>query len=343
MQVHHYGDSPEFRDIGEGISVISLPQPFYDNNNVYLIDGDEPVLIDSGYVQSLGLLQAALRKKKLSLAKIKKVFYTHDHVDHITASLVLRSYSPARHYGMLGMSEHVGNYSRHLERMQMAMNRLVYKANSDYDKRRALKEKAQASFIRFLDAVKADSKVDPVLKMDVELQEGDVVSIGKRELGFIYTPGHNRWHLTPYLIGEGIYFTGDLVLKNISSVYAEVDGNLQHYKESLSRLLQLPVRRLLPAHGEEPVNPQRAIKILMRTIGILERGVLARLQEGYTDLRQMTVSAMGEKVEESSYYPTALAVMHSFIAKYRALGAIEIDERDPPYECYRLKADYELT
>ena len=138
-------------------------------------------------------------------------------------------------------------------------------------------------------------------------------------------------------MGEGIYFTGDLVLQNVSAVYAELDGNLGKYQESLDRLLKLPIRRLLPAHFDEPANPQRAIKLLIRTIGILERGVKNRLKEGFIDLRELTIQAMGEKIEGRGHYATALAVMHSFIDKFNREGCIEIKEMDPPYEQYRWK------
>lgn len=338
MKLHSYDHIPEFEDLGDSIFRVKIPQPFYEDNNIYLIDSGEPILIDCGYVQHLGLLQRALKKAGYSLRHIKKVFFTHDHLDHITSSLVLRSYSTAKHYGMLGMSQAIGDYRAHLQRFQLANNRLIYKSQPEQEKRKALRERSEKNFINFLNAVELDNKVDPYLKMDVELQEGDVIPIGERELGFIYTPGHNKWHLTPYLVGEGIYFTGDLVLKNVSSIYAELDGNLQLFQNSLERLLTLPVKRLLPAHFDEPQNPQRAVKLLLRTLGILERGVINRLSEGFTDLRTLTLKAMGEKVQSGGHYATALAVMHSFIDKFKKEGKLEIKEIEPPYEQYRLKS-----
>ena len=108
-----------------------------------------------------------------------------------------------------------------------------------------------------------------------------------------------------------------------------------YYQDSLDRLLQLPIRRLMPAHFDEPESPQRAIKLLIRTIGILERGVKNRLKEGFIDLRDLTIQAMGEKIEGRGHYATALAVMHSFIDKFNRQGSIEVREIDPPYEQYR--------
>lgn len=335
MQVHHYEKVPDFEDIGDGILRVKIPQPFYEDNNIYLIDDGEPVLIDCGYVEHLGLLQRALKKAGYSLAKIKKVFFTHNHLDHITSSLVLRSYSSALHYGMVGMSAATGDYRVSLQRAQMANNRLIDRSQQDVEQRKLLKKKAEKNFIHLIKEVNIDSKVDPILRMDVELQEGDVIPIGKRELGFLYTPGHNRWHLTPYLVGEGIYFSGDLILKNVPSIYAEMDGDLNLFEKSLRRLLQIPIKRLLPAHFDEPENPQAAIKLLLRTFSIIEKGIKKRLQNDFVDLKTLTIQSMGSKIIESGHYPAALAVIHSFVDKFCRQGHIERKDVEPPYEQYR--------
>jgi glyoxylase-like metal-dependent hydrolase (beta-lactamase superfamily II) len=175
--------------------------------------------------------------------------------------------------------------------------------------------------------------------MDEELLEGDVIRVGRREIGFLHTPGHNRWHLTPYILGESIYFTGDLVLENISSVYAEIDGNLNDYYNSLHRLSRLPVERLLPAHGQEPESPARAIRLLSKTLGLLERGVMRRLKQGQFDLKELAVSAMGAKIMDSSHFITAIAIIHAIIQKFNAAGCVQVHEIEPPYEQYSWRAD----
>ncbi len=334
MRVHQYNKIPEVREIGPELYSIRIPQPFYEANNIYLINGDEPALIDSGYVQNLGLLQRALRKFGLSLHKIRHIFYTHDHLDHITGALVMRHYSDAKLYGMQGMAEAVGDYTGHIQAMQRAMNRLIYKAHKDPETRTFELERSRTGWQDFFDSVETGRKVDTVLRMDVELVEGDVVPVGNREIGFLYTPGHNQWHLSPYILGEGIYFTGDLILDNVSSVYAELDGNLQHYHDSLDRLSRLPIKRLLPAHGTEPDSPQRKIRILQKTLSLMERGVIRRLKEGPRDLSDLATESMGEKIKKSSHYATALAVIHAIVQKLIAQGQVAVHEIDPPYEQY---------
>lgn len=335
MKFHKYNiEIPEVEEIGKNIFKIVIPQPFYDPNNIYILNGKEPTMIDSGFILNLGLLQRSMKKIGLSLSKIKHIFYTHNHLDHISASLTLRAYSNAKHYGMQGMAKFVGNFKEHNDSFQRTMNRLVYKAIPDPEKRKKEILRTEKGHIDLLNAMKGSKKTTPNLKMDVELVEGDVIDIGDRLIGFIHTPGHNMWHLTPYILSEGIYFTGDLVLQNISSIYAEFDGNLSHYHRSLERLVNLPIKRILPAHGPEPQNPKRGIKILIKTLNFHERGVIRRLKLGSYDLNDLVIEAMGEKITDSPYYVVALAIIQSIILKLISQNQVRILEIDPPYEKY---------
>lgn len=334
MQIHHYDAIPEIKEIGPGIYSVPIPQPFYADNNVYIIDSGEPALIDSGYIQSLGLVQRALRHVGLSLKKIRHIFYTHEHIDHISAALTLRSYTDAKMYGMAGMTDYVGNFIDFVDRFQRAMNRLIYKAHRDKDEREFELNRAHAGWRKFLASVDQGNRVDPMLRMDVQLVEGDVIPIGDREIGFIHTPGHNRWHLTPYILGEGVYFTGDLVLENISAIYADLDGNLQDYYASLDRLMLLPIRRLLPAHGAEPESPQKAIRLIRKTLALLERGIMRRLREGEYDLSTMVREAIGPRAKSGGHYITALATIHAILQNLIQRGMVGVREVDPPYETF---------
>lgn len=337
MRLHRYSSIPEATDVGAGIFCIRIPQPFYSPNNIYVILGREPALIDSGYVRNLGLLQRSLAQINLSLRKIKHIVYTHNHIDHISAALTIRAYSSAKLYGMKGMAAATGDYLDYMHTFQRAMDRLVYKAHVDPLQRKLGLERARQGLGAFVESVEKSAKAESALRLDVELQEGDVIPVGDREIGFLHTPGHCRWHLTPYLVGEGIYFTGDVVLQNISAVYAEMDGNLQQYKQTLERLLRLPIKRILPGHGDEPSNPARMLKVLIKTLGLLEKGVIRRLKEKDFDLHELVIASMGERAERSAYYNTALAIIHSIVQKFVDDGDVEVIEVDPPYERYHWK------
>lgn len=334
MRVHHYNSTPEPELIADELYRIVIPQPFYEPNNVYLINSGEPVLIDSGYIENLGLLQRALRSIGLSLSKIKHIVYTHDHIDHMSAALSIRFYTSARTYAMAGLEKSVENYTANLLLIKRAEERLTHRAHRDPVVRRTELARARRGWDQFLESSSSGGKMIQNVEIDHGLVQGDVLEVGRREIGFLHTPGHNCWHLTPYILGEGIYFTGDLVLDNVSSVYADVDGNLGDYHQSLARLSRIPVKRLLPAHGQEPADPHKKIRLLQKTLSLLERGVMRRLKERPHDLSELVVSAMGERVRKSGYYFTALGVVHSIIRKLADQGFVEVLEVDPPYEMY---------
>ncbi|NBU99766.1 MAG: MBL fold metallo-hydrolase [Spirochaetia bacterium] len=339
MILHKYESIPDIEKIGKNIYKTTIPQPFYAPNNIYIILSDEPAMIDSGYIQNLGLLQRALRKIGLNFSKIKHIFYTHNHIDHISAALTIRNYSKAKLYGKENMANKIGNYLDHMQYFQRGENRLIYKAIYNFELRKSYIDIADKERKKLNQAYAKTQKVNPILKMDIELVEGDVIDIGDRLIGFLHTPGHNLWHLTPYIVGEGIYFTGDLVLSNISSIYAEIDGNLSDYLKSLERLSHLPIKRLLPAHGQEPNDPHKAIKTLHKTLLILERGVIRRLKNSHYDLNDLALEAMGEKVKNSPYFVVALAIIHSILLKLKEQNMIRIIEVDPPYEKYEWIGD----
>lgn len=342
MKLHHYETIPGATEIGPDLYKIVIPQPFYEPNNLYVINSGEPVLIDTGYIENLGLLQRALKSIGLSLARIKHIIYTHDHIDHMSAGLSINYYTKARTYAMRGIEVASQNYRANLLLLRSAEERLTYKAHRDPEIRKAELNRVRHGWDKFRDSYSRGGKVDPSVRIDVGLVEGDVIECGKREIGFLYTPGHNRWHISPYILGEGIYFTGDLVLDNVSSVYAEVDGDLQKYHDSLDRLSKIPIKRLLPAHGQEPEEPHKKIRLLKKTLALLERGVMRRLKEKPHDLSELVLSAMGERTRKSGYYFTALGVIHSIIRKLQAQNYIEVNEIDPPYETYSWKPGAEI-
>lgn len=341
MKIYHYDSIPDVKEIGDGIFKTEIPQPFYAPNNIYILPDGEPALIDSGYLANLGMLQRALRKIGLSLNKIKHIFYTHNHLDHLSAVLTIRYYTDAKLYAMKGMASGIGNYLEHVEMFNRASKRLVYKGHRVPEDRKRELARIEEGNLNLRNTLSRGTRIDPVLKFDIELEEGDVIHAGGRDIGFLHTPGHNLWHLTPYILEENIFFTGDLVLQNISSIYAEIDGNLEDYYRSLERISKMSIRRLLPAHGPEPESPQKAIKLLHKTLQILERGVIRRLKEKEYDLSSLTLEAMGEKVANSGYYNTAMAILHSMVRKFIDKGWVEIIETEPPYETYRWIAESE--
>jgi glyoxylase-like metal-dependent hydrolase (beta-lactamase superfamily II) len=153
MKVRNFTETPVVEDIGDDILRFKLPQPFYADNNIYIIKGDEPAMIDSGFALNLGMLQAALKSVGLSLRKIRHIFYTHNHIDHISAALNIPYYTDAVLYGMQGMAAEVGHFGRYLEAFNRASVRLLYKAIKDPEVRRQKAEAERNGHREFMESM----------------------------------------------------------------------------------------------------------------------------------------------------------------------------------------------
>ena len=334
MKVTQRNIVPEIADIGNHIFKVVLPQPFYAPNNIYILPGKELTIIDSGYIESLPILQASLKKIGYSLKDIRKVIYTHNHIDHIAASLVLKSYSPkAIFYGLKGMQEGIGNYIESVDLFRIASNDLFVRAFEKIEERNSIIESTEKYWNEFFSRFKETKKGNPILKIDVGLEQGDSVFVEEREIKILYTPGHNIYHITPYLRKEGIYFSGDLIISNLTAIYSEFDGDLRDYRITLDKLLEEPIVRMLPAHGDEIADPKRSIHLVKKTLDILERGILRRLTESSpSDLLNLMEAAIGKKVYSGGHLPTALALVYSLVKSLERKKKLTIEKREDGYE-----------
>ncbi len=85
------------------------------------------------------------------------------------------------------------------------------------------------------------------------LQDGDLIRCGDYTLRCILTPGHTPGHMCLYCEDEQWLFSGDHVLFRITPNicrWLNVADSLGDYLESLDRIRELPVKKLLPAHRE---------------------------------------------------------------------------------------------
>lgn len=74
--------------------------------------------------------------------------------------------------------------------------------------------------------------------LDVEVKEGDTVSVGHMDATVIDTPGHTRGHVTYYFPEQGVAFTGDTLFS--AGCGRLFEGDPQTMWNSLSKLAELP-------------------------------------------------------------------------------------------------------
>ena len=136
---------------------------------------------------------------------------------------------------------------------------------------------------------------------------------------------------------EGVYFSGDLIIANLTAIYSEFDGDLEDYRITLDKLLEEPIQRMLPAHGDEIIAPKRSINLVKKTLDILERGIVRRLTESSpSDLLNLMEAAIGKKVHSGGHLSTALALVYAIIKRLEKKKKLRIECRDDGYEKFFL-------
>ena len=89
--------------------------------------------------------------------------------------------------------------------------------------------------------------VDRGFAPDRMLADGEDLAGAGWRLTALHTPGHMGNHLSFEM--DGLLFTGDLALAEITTVISPPDGDLVQFLDSCRRLAARGRRRLLPGHG----------------------------------------------------------------------------------------------
>jgi glyoxylase-like metal-dependent hydrolase (beta-lactamase superfamily II) len=216
--------------------------------NLYLIDGTtEWVLIDIGEEETLDELIELVRQLDFPLSKCKMILATHADVDHVQA-------------------------------LARARERLKTKA--------AAHPRAAAA-IEAGDAVETYAHISaqnfhipmPPCKIDVKLDEGDEVKVGKLRLKVWHTPGHTPGQLS-FKLGN-LLFSGDNIYKDacVGVIDAHHGSSIPEYLRSLTRIRDDDAEFLLPSHGpvfrKDPKILQNAIDRLTKYQHMADFGTCA--------------------------------------------------------------------
>ncbi|MFV0478785.1 MAG: MBL fold metallo-hydrolase [Parahaliea sp.] len=137
---------------------------------------------------------------------------------------------------------------------------------------------AQATGAEVLGASPADDCFqDSSFVPTCELQHNYLLSATGFTLRALHTPGHVSNHYCFLLEEEGILFAGDHLMNGSTVVIIPPGGDMKAYIESLQRLLDYPLQRVAPGHGEMMDNPVKEIARLIEHRLKREQKVLASL------------------------------------------------------------------
>jgi glyoxylase-like metal-dependent hydrolase (beta-lactamase superfamily II) len=197
--------------------------------NVYLIDGGkEFLLIDIGYLDSVEEIVELIRQMDFNLSTCKMIVATHADVDHIQ-----------------GLAR-----AKELLRTKVAAHPLsVEPLESGDDVLTFASIKAQGIEMPM-----------PRCKVDLRLDEGDILGVGSVKLEVWHTPGHTPSQLS-FKMGN-LLFCGDNIYKDscVGAIDAHHGSHLPDFIQSLERIARDSSEYLLPSHGPVFRRDNRIVK-----------------------------------------------------------------------------------
>jgi glyoxylase-like metal-dependent hydrolase (beta-lactamase superfamily II) len=187
-------------------------------SHVYLIKGNtKNVLIDTGVASRFEVLKDRFAELDMRVKDVNLIVLTHEHYDHIGATAFFHNTAV------------------------VAAHRLA-----------ANKLELQDEFVTFRKYRDQPSKP---FWVDIWLENGSIIDLGKYELQVIHTPGHTSGCICLYEPRAGLLFTGDTVFAGGTLSEIAVGGNVSDYVNSIRRLSNLKMKQLYPGHGRVSGTP----------------------------------------------------------------------------------------
>jgi hydroxyacylglutathione hydrolase len=197
--------------------------------NVYLVDGgDEFALIDIGYLDAVDEIIDLLRAMDFRLSQCKLLIATHADADHVQ-----------------GLAR-----AKELLKAKVAAHPLAQKPLEAGDE--------IMTFAR-IDAQGIHLPMPPC-KVDLLLNEGDVLEIGEHKLTVWHTPGHTQGQLA-FKMGR-LLFVGDNIYKDgsVGVIDAHHGSSIPDFIQSLRRIMADDAEFLLPSHGPAFRHDKKLLK-----------------------------------------------------------------------------------
>jgi len=263
-----------------GIYRLPIQTPFpVGKVNSYFIEGPIPTLIDvpphgDPYLSEL---RDGIADLGYSLHDVKRIIITHPHIDHFGSAAAIVAESGAEVWISKEGARWLEQYEEELADEEAFSREFLMTAGVSG----AWVEDALPRFFR--PAIKLAQRVS----VSRYMAEGDELPLGTGSFRVVAVPGHTPWCVLIYHERDRIAFSGDFLLKGISSnalcqrPYVVPKGykSLKAYTASLERVRDMHLRLVLPGHGDVIESPSARIEELLSFIGErrrLMRDILAR-------------------------------------------------------------------
>ncbi|MDI6742578.1 MAG: MBL fold metallo-hydrolase [Smithella sp.] len=265
------------REIFPDVFRITLPLPGKRPGpvNVYLFKGSKNTLIDTGMVQTAGILKKALGEHGLRFSDIDRIIVTHGHPDHYGAARKIVKAGRAKvasHFEDVvaiekGMEVSTKRYKNFLKMMGVPLSTTVLLG---------------MLFIMFKQM--ADN-----CDVDIVMREGDEMELGHYRAKVICTPGHSKGSVCIFLEKDRILFSGDTIIEHITpNAFIMLDekeklpvrSSQDEFYKSLGIIKQLAPLMIYSAHGKDVSDVDKIIAGYEKAFAERQGHVLSLVRSG---------------------------------------------------------------
>ncbi len=243
-----------------GIHRLPIRTPFpIGRINCYFIEEPVPTLIDvpPHGASFMDELQAGLKDLGRTVRDVKRIIVTHPHIDHFGSAATLAAQNDAQVWVCREGAAWLEHYEENLVEEERFSRDFLMRAAVPA----ALVEQTASGFFSLA------PKLAQSVKPSRYLVEGDDVVLGSALFKFVVVPGHTPWCMMLYDEPDRIAFTGDFLLKEVSSnalcqgLHAAPEGykSLKTYLASLKRVKEMNLGLALPGHGDLIERPSERI------------------------------------------------------------------------------------
>ena len=299
---------------------MALPTPFLVGRvNCYLIEDRPLTLIDTGpnSGKSLDELERALAQHDHKIEDLELIVVTHQHMDHIGLLEVLSRRSGAEVAALHLLGPYLESFSRSATADDEFAQALMRRHGIPHDVSIVLGSVGAA--------FRAFGSRGQVTR---ELRDGDELELEGRKLRVFHRPGHSPSDTIFWDADREILISGDHLLAHISSnplisrpLAEESDSDrpraLIRYMESLSATRELPVKLVLPGHGEPLAEHAKLIDERLRMHRRRARKVLQLLGDRALTAYEIALRMWGN-----------VAVTQAYLTLSEVLGHLDLLIRD---------------
>jgi len=237
---------------------------FKPTQNIYILAGNNGLIYDAGYGNKKTVKYLVNQIKKLKNQYIEKekefeisrLLVSHAHPDHFSGSIKIREYLEVKILLTEKTAKKVHDEESFLKNSESSNEKKIRNKKTLISR---IKDFFLNKFTRFfykrvygLAFIKNPDKIVP---------EDSEILINGEKWKIFPSPGHSSDHISLYSEKEGILFSGDNVLRTITTWLGPPDSSLEDYIETIKQISKLPkLELILSAHGDPIKNPKQRLK-----------------------------------------------------------------------------------